>query len=586
MTAGTVATDAVAALHPIDAAVLIVYLLGITLLGIWTSRSVRRMDEFFMPRRFGVLSMIMHAFGTGTASDQAVSVASGTAQRGISGIWYQWLWLIPTPFYWLMAPMLRRFRAVTTADVLSLRFDRSVAVLFAVVGIGSMSVKIGVMLKGASAVLEAGSGGLVPAAWGIGAITVLFVLYGTAGGLGAAIVTDVIQGFLTLLFSFMLLPFVLSAVGGIEGIRSTIDDPALLSLVAPGKITAFFIVMMGVQALAGIISQPHVMGACAAGKTEWEGRTGFMVGNLVKRLCTIAWCLTAIAAVAWYLQQGVSLETIRSKEFADQIYGRIAYQFFPELMPGLLGVFLASLLAAVMSSCDSFMISSSGLFTENIYRQLRPEKSDRHYLMVGRVAGLFVVAGGGYFAFRVSGVVKALEIWFMIAPMTGIALWISLFWRRMTVAGAWATALVGFAAWYATTRPEVIQWAANLPDAAAWRFVWTEGDRTEIYTPWQILSYMSAATLAGILVSLVTPRVADERLDHFHRLMITPIVPGEVVTKPCTLPAGAVTPERPMLIQRWDLEIPRPSRTSVQGFLFGCVASAGLVAGAWAVFSW
>lgn len=581
MEAGKVATS----LHPADAAVIVLYLLGVTALGIWSSRRIRRMDEFFMPRRFGVLSMIMHAFGTGTASDQAVSVASGTAQRGISGIWYQWLWLIPTPFYWLMAPMLRRFRAVTTADVLSLRFDRSVAVLFAVVGIASMSVKIGVMLKGASAVLEAGSGGLVPSAWGIGAITVLFVLYGTAGGLGAAIATDVIQGFLTLLFSFMLLPFVLSAVGGIEGIRQTIDNPAMLSLVAPGKITMFFIVMMGIQALAGIISQPHVMGACAAGKTEWEGRAGFMLGNLVKRLCTVAWCVTAIAAVAWYLQQGVSLETIRSKEFADQIYGRIAYSFFPEIMPGLLGIFLASLLAAVMSSCDSFMISSAGLFTENIYRMVRPHESDRHYLLIGRIAGLVVVAGGVYFAYRVSGVVQALEIWFMIAPMTGIALWISLFWRRMTVAGAWATSLVGFATWYATTRPEVIAWAANLPDASLWRFVWTENGRTEIYTPWQILSYMGAATLAGVFVSLATPRVDRERVDLFHRLMITPIVPGEVVTAPCTLPAGAVTPPRAMLVQRWDLEIPRPSRSSVRGFLFGCVASLGLVAGAWAFFT-
>ena len=43
-------------------------------------------------------------------------------------------------------------------------------------------------------------------------MTVLFVLYGAAGGLGAAILTDFIQGLLTILFSIMLLPFILSAV--------------------------------------------------------------------------------------------------------------------------------------------------------------------------------------------------------------------------------------------------------------------------------------------------------------------------------------------------------------------------------------
>jgi len=48
-----------------------------------------------------------------------------------------------------------------------------------------------------------------------------------------------------------------------------------------------------------------------------------------------------------------------------------------------------------------------------------------------------VVAGGVAFAFWVPSVVKALEIWFMIAPMMGLVFWIGLFWRRMTVAGAW-----------------------------------------------------------------------------------------------------------------------------------------------------
>ena len=122
--------------------------------------------------------------------------------------------------------------------------------------------------------------------------------YGAAGGLAAAIVTDYVQGLLTILFSFMLLPFIFSAVGGMSGIRESVADPAMLSLVAPGKVTAFFIIMMAIQALVGIVAQPFIMGVCAAGKTEWEGRVGIVVGNVIKRLCTAAWTLTAIAAAA------------------------------------------------------------------------------------------------------------------------------------------------------------------------------------------------------------------------------------------------------------------------------------------------
>ena len=92
-------------LHPVDITVIVLYLVGITGLGIWMARRVKHVSDFFMPRRFGKGMMIMHAFGTGTASDQAVTVASATFRGGLSGIWYQWLWLFVTPFYWLIAPI-------------------------------------------------------------------------------------------------------------------------------------------------------------------------------------------------------------------------------------------------------------------------------------------------------------------------------------------------------------------------------------------------------------------------------------------------------------------------------------------------
>ena len=86
----------------VDVVVIVVYLLGISALGIWMGRRVRGVSDFFMPRRFGKAMMIAHAFGTGTASDQAVAVASATFRGGLSGIWFQWLWLISTPFSWVM----------------------------------------------------------------------------------------------------------------------------------------------------------------------------------------------------------------------------------------------------------------------------------------------------------------------------------------------------------------------------------------------------------------------------------------------------------------------------------------------------
>ena len=355
-------------LHVADLVVLVVYLLGITVLGVWMARRVRTIGDFFMPRRFGKAMMVTHAFGTGTHSDQAVSVASKTFSNGLSGIWYQWLWLFATPFYWLIAPLMRRFRAITTADVFEARYGRSVAMLFAIVGMFQLMFNIGVMLKGSGAVVSGSTGGTVSADWAIAIMTVLFVAYGVAGGLGAAIITDFIQGILTVVFSFLLLPYVLAAVGGLPGLHKQITRPEMFSLVAPAEIGLFYIVVIAFNALVGIVTQPHTMGNCAAGRTEMDGRVGFMGGNLIKRVCTIAWCLTGLAAVAYFAGQEID---------GDEVYGRIAADFLPKILPGMLGVFLASLLASVMSSCDSFMIASSGLFTENVYRPIVAFLADR-----------------------------------------------------------------------------------------------------------------------------------------------------------------------------------------------------------------
>ena len=114
-------------MHYIDIGVIVVYLLGVTFLGIKIGKRIKASADFFMPRRFGKGMMMMHAFGTGTASDQAVVVSSASFKNGLSGIWFQWLWLFCTPFYWLIAPIFRRLRAITTADVYALRFGSSVA---------------------------------------------------------------------------------------------------------------------------------------------------------------------------------------------------------------------------------------------------------------------------------------------------------------------------------------------------------------------------------------------------------------------------------------------------------------------------
>jgi len=552
-------------LHIADAIVLVIYFIGITAIGLWAAKRIKNIGDFFMPRRFGKAMMMMHSFGTGTHSDQAVSVASKSFTNGLSGIWYQWLWLPVTPFYWLIAPVFRRFRAITTADAFEARFNPSVAMLFAVVGSLNLVVNIGVMLKGSSAVIAASTGGLITSDYAIAIMTVIFVIYGVAGGLSAAIITDFIQGILTIIFSFLLLPLILNAVGGLAEMRQAITDPHMLSLVAPAEIGFFYIAVIALNALVGIVTQPHTMGNCAAGKTETEGRVGFMFGTMTKRLCTIPWCLTGLAAVVYFAGRQIE---------PDKVFGAVAGEFLPKILPGMLGLFLAAILASVMSSCDSFMIASSGLLTENFYKRLVADKPAKHYLFVARVMSIAVVAGGVAFAYWLPGVVKGLEIFWIIASMMGLAFWLGLFWRRATPAGAWAATLTSFGVWWLTTQSFFVSWMANLPVSESLRFIMIKAGEPEIYLPWQMIFYLVTGLLAGIIVSVLTKPVAKEKLDNFYALLRTPVKPGEQVAAPCTLPEGAVVPAERKLFPNTNIEISIPTRTSVLGFLAGwaCVA--------------
>jgi Na+/proline symporter len=553
-------------LHQADIYVLVFYLLCMVAIGVWSARKIKNSADFFMPRRFGKVFMIMFSFGTGTHSDQAVSVASKSFTNGLSGIWYQWLWLPVTPFYWLIAPVFRRFRAITTSDVFEARFSPSVAMLFAVVGVLNLAVNIGIMLKGSSEVISASTGGLVSANLAIVIMTVIFVIYGVAGGLGAAILTDFIQGVLTIVFSFLLLPLILNAVGGLAGLRGAIADGQMFSLVAPAEIGLFYIAVIAFNGLVGIVTQPHTMANCAAGKTEMEGRVGFMGGTLIKRLCTIPWSLTGLAAVAYFA--GRTIEP-------DKVFGAVAGEFLPKIAHGMLGVFIAAILASVMSSCDAFMISSSALFTENVYKRLVPAKPARHYVTIGRITAVVVVAGGVGFAFWLPGVVKGLEIFWKISPMMGIVFWLGLFWRRTTVAGAWAATLSAFGIWWLTGQEFFISWLGGLSVAEPLRFVFVKGGVPEVYLPWQMIFYLTGGLLAGIIISLVTRPVDKEKLDRFYALVRTPVRPGERIDAPCTLPNDAVVPEKRNIFPNTNLEIPVPSLTSVVGFLigWGCVAA-------------
>jgi Na+/proline symporter len=550
-----------------DVCVIVAYLLGVTALGVWAGRRIKGMDEFAMPRAFGKVMMIFFSFGTGTNTDHVVTVSAKSFSNGIAGIWYSWMNIFTTPFFWIIATAFRRLRAITTGDVFAARFGRPMSLLYAFLGFTKLTFSIGVTLKGGAVMLTALSDGAIPGDAAILVLTCLFVFYGVAGGLSAAIVTDFAQGILTLVFSFMLLPFVLKAAGGLAGAKATLADPEKFNLFASGEITWFFVTMLAVVSLLNVLGAPHTMGNCAAGRDENDGAVGFMAGSFLKRICTVAWSLVGLAAAAHFVGREIHPEAI---------YGAVAREFLPQVGFGLLGLFVASFMAGMMSTCDALMVSASSLFTQNLYRPVFPGRVQGHYLKVVRAASVTIVVGAVSIAYLLPGFIAGVEMYWKLSSVIGLPLLLGLVWRGITPAGAWAATLGAYAAWLVTTLPWVVKTVAAWPVAAAWGIV-NDARAGAIALPWQILFYVVTGIVAGVVTSRFTRPLDAAKLDLFYALMRTPIQRGEVVTTACTLPEGVVPPPARHLFPGTGIELLVPTRRTIAGFLSGCAGVAGLI---------
>jgi Na+/proline symporter len=430
----------------IDILVLAAYLVSMLVLGLYQARKIKNAGDFFAGgRKFNKFLMMMHALGTGTHADDPVAVVGASYKMGLAGIWYTFIYLFVTPFYWIIAPLFRRSRFLTTADFFEARFGSKLGTLYAIWGILIFSVNIGTLLKGTEMVVTAVTGGAISPVWSIVGMSVVFILYGTAGGLVATVVTESVQGLLIVVMSLLLIPFGLAKLGGFAGLHAVVTDPNMFALTGNVELGFWWIIAGSINMLIGIVAQPHIMEVCSAGKTEYEGRVGFTYGNMVKRLCSIGWALTGVVMIGMVAKQYVGP---MEREAA---FGTAMRALLPV---GLTGLMFAAILAAQMSTLSAFMVAASALLSRNIYKKhIRPDAEDKDLLRVARYAGLAIVGIGVLFAFLVAGVADALMWFWTLSAFTGLFMWFGVLWRKTNATGAWASFVVMLGIWLVVGEP-------------------------------------------------------------------------------------------------------------------------------------
>jgi Na+/proline symporter len=480
-------------LHSLDFVVLGCYFIVVAVIGIFGARRIKGVEDYYMGgRRFGKAMMMMFAFGAGTHADSAVGLVAESYKLGMAGIWYQWSQLFNTPIYWLLSPVFRRARCLTTGDLYEMRYGPSLGILYAawgvVINIGFLSVA----LFGSGRLVEGLTSQSIPLRWIIILMTIAFVSYSLLGGLIATVWNEFFQGTLTIVMSILLLPFLWHAVGGATGFRASVPHAAgYLRMTAPGEIGLFWIVAVSLNLLLGFVAQPHILSNNAAGRTEMDNRVGFTAGMILKRLCSVAWALAGVLAIAYYGSARVQ---------ADHVFGSLIRDLLPT---GFVGLMLACVVASMMDIGSVLMLSTSALFTRNLLRRFRRTENQRLELLFSRIFSLVYVSVSIWVALSFQNVPAALRFLMGLLPMIGISFWLGLWWRRANRYGAIASSLAATVAWI----------------VGFYVFGW----RGDARFPYLVAFYLVVGLAVGILVSVVTQPESRHLLDRFYSTINTPI---------------------------------------------------------------
>ena len=314
--------------------------------------------------------------------------------------------------------------------------------------------------------------------WVILVVGLLTVAYTLAGGIRGVVWTDFLQGIL-LVGGGLLCSALILGRGDAGQILTTAWEGGKFTLGSwePSLIEDnFWLLFVGgiFHFLQSFGTDQNMVQRYLLARSDREARRSAITGILS---CIPIWLLFMfLGGLLWaFYQADPSALPPEVGQVKDNI---IPHFIMTELPPGLLGLLLAGLLAAAMSSMDSDLNSVAAVVLQNFYRRMRPGAAQRSQLMVGRAG---VVFGGLLSIFLAQ---QWIGIESLVKYSLGLALVVSggklglfaLGWLfpKATSKGAYTglAACVLFTLWAALTRVEMPNSQSPLLDLGSYNFPW------------------------------------------------------------------------------------------------------------------
>lgn len=439
----------------------IIYLILVFIVGILTFKHSKTISDYFIAGR--KLNPWVVAFSERASGESAwllIGVPGLAFASGFLGIWPAIGCTFGIIFSWIfIARRLREetevFDAITLPDYFEAKHNDSTKILriiSASVIIFFFTIYVAAQFLAAGKVLNAAFD--IPPIWGmiIGAGVILF--YTVMGGFFAVAWTDLIQGII-MVFTLIILPIVgIIYIGGFSQIAENISfvNPQLLSVT--GVKTGLPLILSIVGSLGiglGYMGQPHLLSRFMASRSKKELKKGMFIASVWALLAFWGATFIGIMGIAILrdsLSAGVSSEAILKGDWFMnlEIFGSQIddpEKLMPMMakfltLPLIAGIMISGAIAAMMSTADSQLLSSTSAVAEDIYHRIYKKNATQKQLVrISRIATVII----GLFAFLIALTTRQLVYhmvlfaWGGLGAVFGPAIFFSLWWKKATRQG-------------------------------------------------------------------------------------------------------------------------------------------------------
>jgi len=427
-------------LPTLDWIIVIGYLAASLLIGLYFSkRALRSVNDYFVSGRvlpwwLAGMSMIASAF----AIDTPLGITGLVAKDGIPGVWYAWSFVLGGAGAlgaFIFASLLRRSEIITTAELIELRYDGPSAAFLrgfkgVYFGIFANAVTLGWIIKAVWTI----SGVIAPTIDRhllLGIILSVTLFYTAASGLWGIAATDLIQFLIGSAGSIMLAVLAWNYIGGmgniVEGFVNRYGAGSAAERLSffPTAGTPFFVTFLVFITLKWWGNPPPaITQRIISAKNEKHAS-----------FSTMFFAVVAFGLNYWpmILVAMVSLIVYPDLEVPEAGYAMLILKLLPS---GLLGLMLASLMAAFMSTVDTHINFGAAYMVNDLYRRFIMKKaSEKHYVRASQVSTVLMMLLAVLIAYNLDSVSDA---WYYISMLTagyGIVIVVRWFWWRVN---AWA----------------------------------------------------------------------------------------------------------------------------------------------------